>query len=157
MIPINRMTNLASSLLGAYPEPMRYLVTAKLKPGLEQDLKRAIENRELGRGSIAGGEYLRNMRAARIDQARADQAQAELDGIVRWVEVCYCSTPLAEERPYWEAYFDLLEVKDAHARNRCRDLNGSEPWACSGCDCSAKLEARLANQGQSFLEALGSS
>jgi iron only hydrogenase large subunit-like protein len=125
---------------------MRYLVTAKLKPGLEPALQHAIASQQLGRGSVAGREYLRNMRAAR----RRD------DGTVRWVEVCYCPTPLAEERPYWEAYFDLLEVKDAHARDRCRDLNGSEAWACSGCDCSAKLETRLVSQGQSFLEVLES-
>jgi iron only hydrogenase large subunit-like protein len=117
---------------------MRYLVTAKLKPGLEPALQHAIASQQLGRGSVAGREYLRNMRAAR----RRD------DGTVRWVEVCYCPTPLAEERPYW--------VKDAHARDRCRDLNGSEAWACSGCDCSAKLETRLVSQGQSFLEVLES-
>ena len=122
---------------------MRYLVTAKVKPGLEPELLHAIETGRLGRGSVAGSEYLRNMQLARL---REDT--------VRWVEVCYCATPLEEERPYWEAYFDLLEVKDAHARDRCRDLNGTEPWACSECDCTAKLEARLAPQGEGFLEVL---
>ncbi len=33
------------------------------------------------------------------------------------------------------------KVQDAHARSRCRDLNGTEPWACGDCDCSARLEA----------------
>ena len=65
------------------------------------------------------------------------------DGSVKWVEVCYCATPLEEERPYWEEYFDLVKVQDAHARSRCKDLNGDEPWACSDCDCTDKLEARL--------------
>ena len=51
---------------------------------------------------------------------------------MRWVEVCFCPTPLQEERPYWEEYFDLDRVQDAHDRNRCRDLNGQEPWACTG-------------------------
>ena len=119
---------------------MRYLVTARVKPEQTDALARAIRNRTLGRGSVAGDEYLRNMAEARqLDDAR-----------VQWVEVCYCPTPLAEERPYWEEYFDLVKVQDAHARSRCRDSNGTEPWACGDCDCSARLEARLATKGRPF-------
>jgi len=125
---------------------MRYLVTARVKPGRETALAQAIEDGTLGAGSIAGGEYLRNM----------DCARRLRDGSVKWVEVCYCSTPLAEERPYWEEYFDFVKVQDAHARTRCRDLNGSEPWACSDCDCTEKLEARLEMWGSLFLEHLKS-
>jgi hypothetical protein len=121
---------------------MRYLVTARVKVGKEASLERAIEDGTLGRGSIAGDEYQRNMVEAR-----------ELaDGRIQWVEVCYCSTPLDEERPYWEKYFDLLKVQDAHARSRCRDLNGSENWACDSCDCTERLEARLAAMGKPFRE-----
>jgi hypothetical protein len=119
---------------------VRYLVTAKVKPAKTEALERAIEDRTLGRGSIAGDEYLRNMGEAR---------QLE-DGRVQWVEICYCWTPLAEERPYWEKYFELLKVQDAHARSRCRDLNGTESWACDNCDCTARLEARLATRGRPF-------
>ena len=36
--------------------PMRYLVTARVKPGRRAALDRAIEDGSLGRGSIAGGE-----------------------------------------------------------------------------------------------------
>ena len=119
---------------------MRYLVTATVKPGRRAMLKRAIDDRSLGRGSIAGNEYLHDMASAR-----------ELaDGRVKWVETCFCATPLDEERPYWEAFFELETVKDAHARSACRDANGSEPWACANCDCTAKLEAWLARQGQPF-------
>ena len=120
---------------------MRYLVTARVKPGQERALADAIENGTLGAGSIAGGEYLRNMACARSVR----------DGSVKWVEVCYCPTPLQEERPYWEEYFDLVKVQDAHARSRCRDLNGDEPWACSDCDCTEKLEQRLETWGPLFL------
>jgi len=119
---------------------VRYLVTAKVKPAKTEALERAIEDRTLGRGSIAGDEYLRNMGEAR---------QLE-DGRVQWVEICYCWTPLAEERPYWEKYFELLKVQDAHARSRCRDLNGTESWGCDNCDCTARLEARLATRGRPF-------
>ena len=76
------------------------------------------------------------------------------DGLVKWVEVCYCATPLEEERPYWEEYFDLVKVQDAHARTRCKDLNGTEYWACSDCDCTEKLESRLATWGPLFLDTL---
>ena len=119
---------------------MRYLVTARVKDGKAAELAEAIEERTLGRGSVAGDEYDRNMRDARVND----------DGRVQWVEVCYCYTPLAEEREYWEEYFDLEKVQDAHARSRCRDLNGEEPWACGSCDCSARLEARLAATGKPF-------
>jgi hypothetical protein len=119
---------------------VRYLVTAKIKPDKADALDKAIEDGTLGKGSVAGDEYLRNMECAR-----------ELDdGRVQWVEICYCPTPLAEERPYWEKYFDLLRVQDAHARSRCRDLNGSEYWACDNCDCTGRLEARLSAKGQPF-------
>jgi len=124
---------------------MRYLVTAKVKKGKEQALDRAIENGTLGRGSIAAGEYRRNM----------EEARQLPDGRVQWVEVCYCYTPLDEERPYWEKYFDLLKVQDAHARSRCRDLNGTENWACNDCDCTTKLEGRLAAKGKPFMEPKG--
>jgi hypothetical protein len=119
---------------------MRYLVTARVKPGKNASLAAAIDRGTLGRGSIAGDEYLRDMAAAREDD----------NGRIRWVEVCFCETPLAEERPYWEEYFHLEKVQDAHARSRCRDLNGEEPWACVDCDCTARLEARLAERGRRF-------
>jgi hypothetical protein len=123
---------------------MRYLVMARVKPGRESALARAIHERTLGKGSIAGDEYLDDMEHARLDE----------DGTVRWVEVCFCLTPLAEERPYWEEYFELLSVKDAHSRKNCRDLNDQEPWACCGCDCTKRLEARLAQRGDPFLKRL---
>ena len=46
---------------------MRYLVEARVKPGKEQALVRAIDAGTLGRGSIAGDEYLHNMRQARAN------------------------------------------------------------------------------------------
>jgi hypothetical protein len=123
---------------------MRYLVRAKVKPGSKHALLRAIERRVLGRGSVAEGEYLRNMRDARVSR----------DGTIKWVEVCFCSTPLAEERPYWERYFELTKIQDAHSRGQCRDLDGSEPWACESCDCTRRLEQNLARHGEPFVDCL---
>ena len=123
---------------------MRYFVTARVKPGKEAELLRAIERGTLGEGSVAFGEYLRNMTDARLLGG----------GKVKWVEVCFCAEPLAEERPYWEEFFELVRIQDAHSRSRCRDESGGEPWACCECDCSAKLEAKLAERGEPILEAL---
>mgnify|MGYP005803100831 CR=1 FL=1 len=123
---------------------MRYLVTARVKPGQRDALDRAIDDKSLGRGSIAGREYLRNMAVARQLP----------DGRVKWIETCYCATPLDEERPYWEEFFDLVKVQDAHARTNCRDENGSEPWACGECDCTDRLQSRLAEQAPAFLPIL---
>jgi hypothetical protein len=121
---------------------MRYLVRARLKPGCQHALLEAIQTETLGQGSVAEGEYLRNMQEARQFP----------DGTARWVEVCYCPTPLQEERPYWEQYFDLVKVQDAHARTNCRDDNGTEPWACGNCDCTRRLEERLNRSGPLFLD-----
>lgn len=123
---------------------MRYLVKARVKPGKKRALLRAIRERTLGVGSIAGDEYLRDMQQARRLE----------DGTVAWVEVCYCPVPLQEERPYWEEYFELLKIKNAHDRRRCKDLNGTEPWACGTCDCTERLEARMRQWGGAFLDRL---
>jgi hypothetical protein len=123
---------------------MRYLVRARLKPGREWRPLKAIQDQTLGQGSVAEGEYLRNMQEARLCA----------DETARWVEVCYCPTPLQEERPYWEEYFELTKVQDAHDRRRCRDHNGTEPWACGDCDCTAPLERKLKALGPSFLQSL---
>lgn len=123
---------------------MRYLVTARLRPGKARPLKEAVEERRLGAGSVAEGEYLRDMQQAR---------QLE-DGSVRWVEVCFCPRPLQEELPYWEEYFDVVKIKNAHSRRRCRDLNGEEPWACRDCDCTRRLEERMESWGEPFLKKL---
>jgi len=120
---------------------MRYLVRARVKPRCRKPLLEAIERGTLGKGSVAEGEYLRNM----------SEARQLTGGEVRWVEVCYCPTPLQEERPYWEEYFELAKVQDAHDRRKCRDFNNSEPWACSNCDCTARLETKLKTLGSPFL------
>lgn len=123
---------------------MRYLVKARLKPGMADSLLQAVNDRTLGRGSVAGDEYLHDLTQARL----------LAEGEVVWVEVCFCNTPLQEEWPYWEEYFDILEVKDAHARGHCRHENGTESWACCDCDCTKQLEEHLSQKGSPFLEKL---
>lgn len=125
---------------------MRYLVKARLKQGKGESLLRAVKEGTLGQGSIAGDEYQHNMEQARVAK----------DGVAHWVETCFCSTPLEEERPYWEKYFDLLRIQDAHNRKNCRHENGTERWACCDCDCTQRLEERLRESGESFLDLLRS-
>ena len=125
---------------------MRYLVKARVRLGRADALAKAIADGSLGHGSIAGDEYLYDMETARINAK----------GEAHWVETCFCDPPLAEERPYWEEYFDLLSVKDAHSRRNCRHENGTEPWACCDCDCTKRLEEKLARASKSFLENLHS-
>ena len=93
---------------------MRYLVKGRVKSGRAGALAKAIADRTLGRGSIAGDEYWYDMQMARIDAK----------GEAHWVETCFCDSPLEEERPYWEKYFDLLSVKDAHSPRNCRHETG---------------------------------
>lgn len=123
---------------------VRYIVKGRVKDGKAGALLRVVDEHALGRGSIAGDEYLHDMEQARVNQ----------NGVAYWVEVCFCDPPLAEERPYWEEYFELLSVKDAHSRRNCRHENGTEPWACCDCDCTKRLEEKLRGQGNSFLETL---
>jgi hypothetical protein len=123
---------------------MRYLITARVKPGKEAELLRAIDDGSLGAGSVAGTEYLRAMENARVYD----------DGRIQWVEICFCDPPLAEERQYWEPFFELVRVQDALNPKCCRDATGEEPWACGECDHTDKLERKLAGEGQAFLDAL---
>ena len=62
--------------LAGHPNSVRYHVKARLKPGREGALLEAINRRTLGKGSVAEGEYLRNMNDARFFP----------DQTARWVE-----------------------------------------------------------------------
>jgi hypothetical protein len=119
---------------------MRYLVKARVKAGKEQALLKAIEDGSLGRGSVAGDEYVWNMQQARLAH----------DGTAHWVEVCFCQTPLEEERPYWEEYFDFVSIKDAHARGNCRDLNGTEHWGMLRVRLHSPPRRKASNQGRTI-------
>lgn len=105
---------------------------------------KAVADESIGRGSVAGDEYIYDLRHARLDD----------NGVAQWVETCFCATPLAEERPYWEQFFELLNVRDAHNRKNCRHENGTEPWACCDCDCTKRLEEHLQRRGKPFLATL---
>lgn len=120
---------------------MRYLVKARPIPARKAELLAKVADGSLGTGSVAFGEYEKNMHQAR-----------ELDdGTVCWLEVCFCSTPLQEERPYWEAYFQGMTIEYARNPRHCRDANGEEPRACFHCDCTQALGDDMATWGRPFL------
>jgi hypothetical protein len=123
---------------------MRYLVKAKVKEEKRRELKQAIDNATLGKGSVAGSEYIRDMKNARLLE----------DGTAAWVEVCFCNPPLAEERPYWEEYFQLLNTTDAANRKNCKHETGVKLWSCVNCNCTAKQEKEMENLGDSFYKSL---
>lgn len=103
-----------------------------------------MEKGLLGKGSVAGTEYIRNIKAARLLE----------DGIATWIEVCFCNPPLAEERPYWEEYFELLEITDAADRKSCKHETGEKAWSCVNCNCTDKRQSEMENLGDPFYDGL---
>ena len=120
---------------------MRYLVTARVKPGRRPALDRAIQDGTLGAGSIAGEEY----------QSRHGAGAAAARWFRQMGGDLFLRHAARRGASVLGALFDLLSVKDAHARSRCRHENGTEYWACSSCDCTERLEARLKEKGEPFV------
>ena len=73
------------------------------------------------------------------------------------LRLVFAPRPLPKNARYWEQFFELLSVRDAHNRKNCRHENGTEPWACCNCDCTKRLEERLEQQGKLFLTTLDGS
>lgn len=120
---------------------MKYLIKAKLIPENRSALFEEIKNETLGTGSVAFGEYVKNMHQARELE----------DGTVCWVEVCFCATPLNEERQYWEKYFNQIVIENALDPRECRDANGDEHHACLECSCTQELDDEMLNWGKPFI------
>lgn len=120
---------------------MKYLVKAKVREASRHDLLREIEDETLGNGSVAFGEYVKNMKQARVLD----------DGTVCWVEICFCLTPLNEEKSYWEKYFDIIAVDKAQDKKYCQDSNGEQKRACFECSCTEELEEEMLSWGKPFI------
>jgi len=95
---------------------MRYLVKARVKPGREKALLKAIADGSLGQGSVAGDEYQHNMQQARVAP----------NGIAHWVETCFCATPLDE----------------ANHLQHDHDGDGNDNKALNGIDCYPMQKSR---------------
>lgn len=120
---------------------MKYLIKAKPRLEKKDSLLSAIHKETLGNGSVAFGEYVKNMR----------QARELKDGTVCWIEVCFCEEPLNEELPYWAEYFTDIKIDAATLPDDCMDFNGSGRRACLGCDCTKELEEEMLGWGKAFI------
>lgn len=120
---------------------MKYLVKVKLKESKASELFEEIRRGTLGTGSVAFGEYIKNMNHARMLD----------DGTVCWIEIRFCSIPLNEERPYWEKYFENITVENTQDPKYCQDSNGELKRACFGCSCTEELEEKMLNWGTPFI------
>ncbi len=120
---------------------MKYLVKAKIKEPSKQDLLQEIADETLGHGSVAFGEYVKNMKQARVLD----------DGTVCWIEICFCPTPLNEEKAYWEKFFEIISIEKAQNPKYCQDSNGEQKRACFECSCTEKLEREMAGWGEPFI------
>jgi hypothetical protein len=123
---------------------MRYLVKARPVPSQRDALRRAVADGSLGQGSVAFGEYVRNMKQARLLD----------DGTVCWIESCFCPTPLREEQAFWAPYFSDITTEPAQDPKLCQDANGDAPRACLDCTCTQELEDEMRTWGTPFLDAL---
>ena len=72
---------------------------------------------------------------------------------MKWVETCFCATPLDEEREYWEPFFELVSVKDAHARSRCRHESGEEYLGLLELRLHRPARGAAAGEGATFSDA----
>ena len=106
---------------------MRYAMKARIIPGKAAALKQALADGSFSRGFPYGdlGEALRE---SRVD----DQ------GILRWVEVCYCrefsNVAMVEELPYLERFLHEIEVGDARDPRFCDGYP-----LCNDCNCTDSI------------------
>lgn len=109
---------------------MRYLLTARVRPGKRAELLEALEEGRFGAGFPYGdlGEVLG---AGRVDAS----------GAIRWVEVCYCreayGVAMEEELPYFEEFLTDITVTDARNPRLCEGYP-----VCSTCDCTRKVRPK---------------
>lgn len=120
---------------------MKYLVKAKLRESSKPELLQVIADGTLGAGSVAFGEYVKNMQQARVLD----------DGTVCWLEMCFCRSPLDEEMPYWEKYFTDIQIESARDPKGCKDANGEQRMACYECSCTDALEEEMLSWGKPFI------
>jgi hypothetical protein len=106
---------------------MRYLVSARVRPGRRAELLAALEEGRFSEGFPYGdlGEVLAE---GRVDD----------EGTIRWVEVCYCreylGAALAMELPYLEKFLTDIEIADARSPRHCKGYP-----ECGDCDCTRKV------------------
>jgi hypothetical protein len=84
---------------------MDYRVKARVLEGKEKTLREAIETGALGKGEIFEKEMQGAMQEARVS-----------NGLITFYEICYCPSPLQEEREYYDRYLEILEAQVVEGR-----------------------------------------
>jgi hypothetical protein len=106
---------------------MRYLLSARVKPGKETGLLRALQDGSFSRGFPYGdlGEVL-------------CEGRVDASGAIRWLEVCYCreyyGVAMEEELPYLETFLTDITITDARNPKSCKGYP-----VCNDCDCTRKI------------------
>ena len=117
---------------------MRYLLAARIRPGQQGELLRALEEGFFGAGFPYGdlGEVLR-------------EGRVDASGNVRWIEVCYCreflGVAMVEELPYIEEFLADITIADARSPLHCEGYP-----VCNDCDCTKKINL----EGEPLIEFL---
>ena len=82
---------------------MHYTVQARLIPGTAADFLRKLTDGTVAAQKPYGKEVVASMKRAVIDK----------EGVVRWSEVCYCPTPLEQERAnVYDRHFTDIETQE---------------------------------------------
>jgi hypothetical protein len=119
-------------------DPMRYLLSARVRPERRRELLEVIEAGRFSEGFPYGdlGETL-------------CRGMVDASGTIRWVEVCYCreflGVAMDEEIGYFEEYLTDITIADARSPQSCEGYP-----VCNDCDCTNKIRFR----GEPFLDYL---
>lgn len=82
---------------------MHYTVRARLIPETSADFLRKLTDGTVEKQKPYGMEIVASMKRAVIDE----------EGVVRWSEVCYCPTPLEQERAnVYDQHFTGIETQE---------------------------------------------
>ena len=82
---------------------MIYKESARFKTDTSSELVEKLTNRTIAIQKPDGQEIVASMNRARIDDS----------GVVRWSEICYCSTPLAHERAtVYDRFFEDIQTEE---------------------------------------------
>ena len=83
---------------------MHYTVRARLIPETAAEFLRKLTDGSVAQQEPYGREVVASMKRAVVDA----------EGVVRWSEVCYCPTPLEQERAnVYDQHFTAIETQEA--------------------------------------------
>lgn len=93
---------------------MHYTVTARFNSKTAAEFHRLLTEGTIESQKPDGKEIVASMNRAKIDEA----------GIVRWSELCYCTTPLEHERAtVYDRFFDDIETEEIDGQ---REFEGED-------------------------------